>query len=248
MQQNLVAAQRLIVALDFKPTFPKGRDWMREQVLTFAKGLKETEVRCLKLESLLRGDYSLIDDIHELGFQVFADLKLSGTKETLSTDGILLKRYKPDFVSVMCGSGPTGMKALKEELPETKILGVTALTNLTDIDTRELYSGSVEEIVTRFGQAAKKAEIHGLISAPKEARPLRMKFGHVLSLYAPAVRPTWANVSKDDQNPQRTMTPKEAVEAGVDYLIVGRPITEAENSRDAVTRIIEEIKTARYRP
>ncbi len=243
MQKTLTPAERLIVAADFKPD-PKqgqGRDWTIMKVIRLAQSLKGTGV-CLKVNSALRAcGYTLIKQIHEEGLKVFADLKLFDIGETLSTDGILLKEAKPELLTTVCVAGVTAMQALKAELPDTEVLGVTVLTSLKDADTQAMFTCSTEEAVMRFAQVAADAKIDGLISSPKEAEVLRAKFGIVLSLNTPAIRPTWAIVPGDDQNPERIMTPAKAIKAGADRIVVGRPIVKAEKPYDAVMRTIEEI-------
>lgn len=246
MQKTLAPAERLIVAADFKPasgTF-YGKYWVENEVLSLAQKLKNTGVY-LKINSALRAvGYDLITHIHNYGLRVFADLKLIDISETLSTDGILLQEVKPELLTTMCVSGISAMQALKAELPDTEVLGVTVLTSLKDADTRAMFTCSTEEAVMRFAQVAADAKIDGLISSPKEAEMLRAKFGIVLSLNTPAIRPTWAIVPGDDQNPERIMTPAKAIKAGADRIVVGRPIVKAENPYDAVMRTIEEIASA----
>lgn len=253
MQKKLAPANRLIVAADFKPeledAFPyyrKGafRTWASNRVLKLANELKRTGV-CLKVNSSLRAsDYVLIDEIHSRGLRVFADLKLFDIGETLSTDGVLLREAKPEFLTVVCAAGVTAMRTLKAELPDTEVLGVTVLTSLKDADTQAMFACPVEEAVMRFAKVAADAKIDGLISSPREAEMLRAKFGATLSLNTPAIRPDWAIVPGDDQNPERIMTPGKAIRAGADRIIVGRPIVQAANPYDAVMRTIEEIASA----
>mgnify|MGYP000991530566 CR=1 FL=1 len=245
--KTLTPAERLIVAADFKPTGSNGREWVKAQVLALADSLNGTGVY-LKVNSALRATgYGLIDEIHSRGLRVFADMKLIDIGETLSTDGALLREAKPELLTTMCVSGITAMQALKTELPDTEVLGVTVLTSLKDADTQAMFTCSTEEAVMRFAQVAADARIDGLISSPKEAEVLRAKFGVILSLNTPAIRPTWATVPSDDQNPERIMTPAKAIKAGADRIVVGRPITkppQGVSSRDAVMRTIEEITSA----
>lgn len=244
MQKILAPAERLIVAADFKPTAPNGKDWVKAQVLALADSLKGTGVY-LKVNSALRASgYDLIGEIQSRGLRVFADLKLFDIGETLSTDGVLLKEAKPELLTTACVAGVTAIQALKAELPDTEVLGVTVLTSLKDADTQAMFTCSTEEAVMRFAQVAADAKIDGLISSPKEAEMLRAKFGIVLSLNTPAIRPTWAIVPGDDQNPDRIMTPAKAIKAGADRIVVGRPIVKAEKPYDAVMRTIEEIASA----
>jgi orotidine-5'-phosphate decarboxylase len=244
MKKTLTPAERLIVAADFKPVAPNGKDWVEAQVLSLAFSLKGTGVY-LKVNSALRAcGYDLIGKIQARGLRVFADLKLFDIGETLSTDGILLKEAKPELLTTVCVAGVSAMQALKAELPDTEVLGVTVLTSLKDVDTQAMFTCSTEEAVMRFAQVAADAKIDGLISSPKEAEILRAKFGILLSLNTPAIRPTWAIVPGDDQNPERIMTPAKAIRAGADRIVVGRPIVRAEKPYDAVMRTIEEIASA----
>ena len=251
MQRTLTPAERLIVAADFKPDgvihnvyTPTPRQWVKQQVLALADSLKGTGVY-LKVNSALRAcGYDLIDEIRSRGLRVFADLKLIDIGETLSTDGVLIREAKPELLTTMCVAGLTAMQALKAELPDTEVLGVTVLTSLKDADTQAMFTCSTEEAVMRFAQVAADAKIDGLISSPKEAEVLRAKFGIVLSLNTPAIRPTWAIVQGDDQNPERIMTPAKAIKAGADRIVVGRPIVKAEKPYDAVMRTIDEIASA----
>lgn len=244
MQKVLTPAERLIVAADFKPTAPNGRAWVRAQVLALADSLKGTGVY-LKANSGLRAcGYELVGEIQSRGLRVFADLKLIDIGETLSTDGVLLREAKPELLTAMCVAGVTALQALKAELPDTEVLGVTALTSLTDDDTKAMFICTTEEAVIRFAQVGATAKLDGLISSPKEVEALRAKFGIVLSLNTPAIRPTWTIVPGDDQNPDRITTPAKAIRAGADRIVVGRPILQAKNPYDAVMRTIEEIDSA----
>jgi orotidine-5'-phosphate decarboxylase len=260
----LKPAERLIVAADFKPSVPavEKQSWcandqgslrpearfeIREKVIALANKLKNTGVY-LKVNSALRAcGYDLIDDIHARGLKVFADLKLFDIGETLATDGELLKKAKPELLTTVCVAGNLALRALKQVLPDTEVLGVTVLTSLKDTDTQAMFGCSVEEAVMRFAQVAADAGIDGLISSPKEVGMLRKRFGDTLSLNTPAIRLLWSIVPGDDQNPDRIMTPATAIKAGADRIVVGRPITrppQGMSSYDAVMRTIEEIESA----
>ena len=245
VKRELKPAERLIVAADFKPDHRKGenRNSARFQVRMLADKLALTGVY-LKLESNLRGDYNLIKDIHSRGLNVMADLKLFGTPETLSADGRFLRELRPQIVTVCCAAEVKAMAALKAELPDTEVLGVTVLTTLDEENAWHTYHGSVLEAGLRFAQMALDAKLDGLVSAPAEASRLREVFGNALTINTPNVRPAWASVEDDDQNPTRVMTPSEAIKAGVDRIVVGRPILRHQNPYDAVMHIIEEIAIA----
>ena len=238
----LKPAERLIVAADFEPIAPNGRRWVREQILALADSLQGTGVY-FKVNSGLRAwGYDLISEIQSRGLKVFADLKLFDISKTLSIDGILLREARPELLTVVCSAGVAAMRALKDELPDTEVLGVTVLTSLTDADTNAMFCCSTEGAVLRFAKMAEEARLHGFISSPKEAEMLRANFGVMMSINTPGIRPVWSIVPGDDQNPDRIMTPAKAIKAGADRIVIGRPITQAQNPRDAVLRTIEEIQ------
>lgn len=243
----LTPPERLIVAADFRPTEPgMGRTWVRDEVLALADSLEGTGVY-LKVNSALRAcGYGLIDEIRARGLRTFADLKLFDIVETLATDGALLREARPELLTTVSVAGIAAMKALKAELPDTEVLAVTVLTSLKDEDTHAMFACSTEEAVLRLAQVAAEAKIDGLISSAKEAPMLRARFGIVFSLNTPAIRPTWAIVPGDDQNPDRIMTPAKAIRAGADRIVVGRPIIRPPRGmsrRDAAMRTIEEISS-----
>ena len=243
----MTLAERLIVAADFKtidPGLEGNCRLVRKEVLKLASSLRGTGV-CLKVNSALRAcGYDLIDEIHSRGLKVFADLKLFDIGETLSTDGLFLREVKPDLLTVVCSAGVSALQMLKAELPNTEVLGVTVLTSLKKEDVQEMYGGSIEEAVSLFAMIALNGKADGLIASPKEAEMLRARFENALTINTPAIRPTWAIVAGDDQNPDRIMTPEKAIKAGADRIIVGRPIVRDKNPYDAVMRTIEEIARA----
>lgn len=248
MPKFLIPAERLIVAADFKsrPDMSSGGPaYVESQVISLAKDLQGTGV-CLKVNSALRAcGYGLIERIHNYGLRVFADLKLYDIPETLKTDGALLREFKPELLTTVCSAGVKALSALKEELPETEVLGVTVLTSLTNDDTQAMFTCLTMGAVLRFALVAASAKLDGLISSPMEVEMLRAKFGQSLSINTPGIRPVWAIVKgKDDQNPDRIMTPAKAILAGADRIVVGRPITQAKDRQEAVLRTIEEIASA----
>lgn len=241
-RKDLKPEEQLIVAADFN-----GRqEQVWEKVIELADRLRDTGVY-LKVNSALRAcGYDLIEEIHNRGLRVFADLKLNDIPKTLSIDGMLLHEFKPELLTVMCSSGLKSMKALKAELPETEILGVTVLTSLTSDDIGQMFSYGtytpiISQVVARFSDLATEARIDGLVASPAEAKILRAQIDPEMTINTPAVRPEWAIVKGDDQNPERSMTPKMAIQAGADRVIIGRPITQANDPYAAVMRTLEEI-------
>lgn len=246
--KTLTPAERLIVAADFKPEkawekYP-GRGGVRLQVLKLADSLKGTRVY-LKVNSGLRAHgYDLIDEIHSRGLRVFADLKLFDIGETLSTDAILLNEAKPELLTTVSVAGITAMQALKAQLPDTEVLGVTVLTSLNEADTENMFRATVEASVMKLALLAETAGLDGLICAPTDLASIKSVVKRPMTLNTPNIRPLWASIPGDDQNPKRQMTPYEAIKAGATRIVIGRPIVKAEKPYDAVMRTIEEIASA----
>lgn len=237
------ASERLIVAADYDPRKHGGINGVREKVLKLGESLKGLGV-IIKVNSVLRAcGYDLIDELHELKLRVFADLKLIDIPNTMDTDGAMLAEVKPDLVTVMCCAGIEGMRKTQEAIGgSTEVLGVTVLTSLDEEECQGIFTCSTKAGVLRFARMAQLAGLGGLILSSQEAEMLKAKQELVLSLNTPGIRPDWGLVKGDDQ--ARVMTPGKAIRAGVKRIVVGRPITQAENPREAAEKTLQEIREA----
>ena len=120
------------------------------------------------------------------------------------------------------------------------ILGVTVLTSSTDETLRETgISETINDHVLRLAGLGVSAGIDGLVASPHEAKTLRAEFGDRIKIVTPGIRPSWSE--PDDQ--KRFMTPREAIDAGADYLVIGRPITAHPSPREAVAKILGELES-----
>ncbi len=248
--ENLELAERLIVAADFSPKEFGGVDGVQDKVLSLAEELEGLGV-CVKVNSILRAiGYDLIGDLHMLGLKVFADLKLNDIPNTMKTDAEMLAEFEPDILTVMCSAGIDGMHAVQEVLGDiTEVIGVTVLTSLDEERCQRIFRRSPEEGVLQFANMAQVAGLSGLILSPQELGIINEASDFErLSLTTPGIRPEWYPVVSDDQ--ARKMTPMDAIMAGADRLVMGRPIVKAspndnglpQNSREAVERTLEEIR------
>lgn len=241
--KNLTPAERLIVAADFKLRRGEGKAEALKRTQELAHDLKGLGVT-IKVHSTLRAlGYNLVDNIRSQGMKIFADLKLFDISETLSNDGVLLDECYVDFLTVSCLAGETSLKALKKELQDTEVLGVTVLTSLTERAVNKLFGTTTRVTVSRLAEMAEAAGLDGVVCSAGEAEDLRLTLKPEMTINVAAVRPSWATVSQDDQDPARVMTPADAIKAGADRIIVGRPITQRQNPREAVERILGEIAT-----
>lgn len=235
--------ERLIVAADYYPVKPvkfDGTGGTVKRVLDLAEKLDGLGVY-IKINSVLRAaGYQLIDKLHGKGLKVFADLKLIDIPNTMKTDAALLAPHSPEMLTVMCCAGIDGMHAVQDALPHTKVLGVTVLTSLNEEECQAIFTCSTKAGVLRFARMAKLAGLGELILSPKEIEIVKDRFELKLGLNTPGIRPKWSIVKGDDQS--RVLTPMQAIKNGATRIIVGRPIVDAEDPREAVQRTLEEIQ------
>ncbi len=117
-------------------------------------------------------------------------------------------------------------------------LGVTVLTSATERTLREIgIVENVEDQVLRLTRLGVESGIDGVVASPHEIERLRAEFGNRIKIAVQGIRPTWAEPG--DQ--KRFMTPRQALEAGADYIGIGRPITAHQNPREAVAKILGEL-------
>ena len=144
---------------------------------------------------------------------------------------------------IMRKTAPALYKALGIYLPlittNCAVLGVTLLTSIDDqiLNEQMLVKVDTSSYIKTMAKRAKESGLDGVVASPKEIKLVRENCGDDFVILTPGIRPAWA--SKDDQ--KRLSTPKEAIENGANYLVIGRPIIRAENPLDAFNKIKEEI-------
>jgi len=180
--------------------------------------------------------------IQQSGAKAFLDLKFHDIPNTVSHAVEAACRYKPLMITVHTLGGSQMLQAAVEARnhagSSAKILGVTILTSLDKAQLEEIgLSGSVNEEVLCLAQMAKAAGLDGVVASPQETNMLRQALGEEFLIVTPGIRP--AGPMNDDQ--RRTMQAREAVSAGADYLVVGRPITQSPDPLASAQKIIEEI-------
>ena len=170
------------------------------------------------------------------GFKIFLDLKLHDIPNTVKKSIKGLVSLPIDMMTIHTSGGLEMMKAAKKAVDGTdiKIFGVTALTSLSDEDTSLIFKRTAAEQVNTMLDLAEQAGINGVVCSPHELS-LVTKRESLLSI-TPGIR---LKDSKDDQN--RVMTPKDALKQGANFLVIGRPITEAKNIKEALLEIHNSI-------
>ena len=179
--------------------------------------------------------------------KVFLDLKLHDIPETMRRAFLAATQYSPEFISVHCDQGDGFLREVAEQNPgKTKILAITLLTSLNSKNLARLgfvdeYVNDLSKLVLLRARIAKEAGCHGIVCSGHEVALIKEKLSGMIAL-TPGIRPEWSLVSKDDQ--KRIVTPASAVKNGADYIVVGRPIRDAKDPRDAAKRVAEEIESA----
>jgi orotidine-5'-phosphate decarboxylase len=184
------------------------------------------------------GGLAFADELSAAGKKVFLDLKLHDIANAVKRASAQIARRGIEFLTIH--AYPQTMAAAKEGVAGSalKLLAVTALTSYNDADLAEAgYRLTVRELVLHRAAQAKAIGIDGLVASAQEMPDLRRAVGDEMILVAPGIRPAGRDVG--DQ--KRVATPSEAIKAGADYLVVGRPIVEAADPRAAAEAIQAEI-------
>lgn len=243
MKKQLELAERLIVAADFSPK--KSGDVMKavRDFNRLADMLAGTGV-VIKVNTMLRFlGYELIGKLHNDGLRVFADLKLNDIPNTLRCDGEFLAQYQPELLTVMCSSGQKSLIDLREAIgDQTEILGVTVLTSLSIGECKIIYREAPGPVTRDLAKLAQRAKLGGLILSASELGSISVEYR--MTRNCPGIRPAWHIDPNDDQDPDRIVTPAKAISAGADRIVMGRPITQHDDPREAVAMTLSEIEEA----
>lgn len=234
------AAERLIVALDVHT---------RENALGLCAALRP-KVRHFKvgLELYTACGPALIRDIQAGGGQVFLDLKFHDIPNTAARAAVEAARLGVGMFTLHLSGGLLMARRVADEVtahceiyraPRPRILGVTVLTSLSDDDLQQIgVTRPMEEQVVALAQLARQAGLDGVVASPREVTRLREILGAEMTIVTPGIRPA----GSDAHDQARTLTPREAVEAGADYVVVGRPITAARDPLEAAETIVMQIE------
>ena len=182
------------------------------------------------------------------GVPLFLDLKFHDIPNTVAGALRSAIHLRPAFVNVHAAGGRAMLEAAVQavaegaedaDVPRPQLLGVTVLTSLGEEDLGDVgQAGPLTDQVLRLAGLAQSCGLDGVVCSPREIAALRAACGPDFLLMVPGMRPGWA--ASGDQ--KRVMTPGEALAAGADYLVIGRPVTGAQDAAAAARRIVEEIE------
>tara|TARA_B100001057_G_C22804342_1_gene932734 strand:+ start:604 stop:1290 length:687 start_codon:yes stop_codon:yes gene_type:complete len=165
--------------------------------------------------------------IYSICPRIFLDLKLHDIPNTIKNGVTAISKLNPLFTTIHVSGGDEMMRSTKIIKKSTKVLGVTILTSLDNKQTYKYYNNKdISSLVKNFAKYAKKNSLDGVVCSPKEISQIRKEVGKKFIIITPGIR-TEDNINSDDQ--KRIATPKKAIGAGANYLVIGRPITESRN-------------------
>ncbi len=228
------ARDRLIVALDVSSV---------EEARALIVGLGDSVgVHKIGLELLFAGGFALAGELAREGDAVFIDAKLLDIEATVERATAAVAGTGARFLTVHAVDRKALQAAVRGRGDSAlKLLGVTVLTNLGAADlVQQGIDHPPAELVLHRAMLAKEAGFDGVIASGQEAAAIRKAAGAGFLIVTPGIRPQ----GFEAQDQARTVTPAEAIAAGADYLVVGRPITRAPDPRAAALAIVEEIAQA----
>ena len=213
-----MSTKKLIVALDFSNTEEVS------QIINFLN--PEKCILKVGLQLYLAEGESILDLLTNKGFEIFLDLKLHDIPNTVNKAVEEIAQFNILMTTIHLQGGVEMIEAAKSAAGNTKILGVSLLTSLDETDISELYGNSFDDQFTKLITLAQSSSVDGIVCSPKELISLQ-DLNKIKVV--PGIRNTQTN---DDQ--KRIMTSQEAYVQGADYIVVGRPIMQANNIEAAI--------------
>ena len=227
---------RVIVPLDVESS---------DEALTWVDRLGDQgEFYKVGLELYTRAGPEVVRELIDRGKRVFLDLKLHDIPNTVAGAVRAATDLGVDLLTVHASGGPTMLDAAaRARSGGLRLLAVTVLTSLSPDEMSTVWGReirSVREEVGRLAELAQEAGMDGIVASALEASWVRSQVGDDFMIVTPGIRP--AGADRGDQS--RVATPTDAIRAGADYLVVGRPITQAADPAAALAAVIEEVEQA----
>jgi orotidine-5'-phosphate decarboxylase len=231
MQATDRPAASLIVAIDRSS---------RDDILRLADALHDVAgVLKIGLRAFVANGPSIVREVMARGAKVFLDLKIHDIPNTAKHAVAEAASLGAAMVTVHASGGPSMLHACA--IDSTLVLGVTVLTSLDDAEVQRIgFQGTSLETAVRLARLAQESGLRGVVASSHEIAAIREACGAELRIVVPGIRPDGSETG--DQ--RRTMTPAAAIAAGADYIVVGRPITDASDPRSAALAIVDSMAGA----
>lgn len=219
---------RLVVAADLST---------RDDVLRLVDELRGVAgMFKIGLQAFIANGPTLVREVVASGEKVFLDLKIHDIPNTAQHAVAEAAALGASIATVHAAGGETMLRACAND--SLLVLGVTILTSLDDAELEGIgFAGAPLDNAVRLAKLAKRSGLRGVVASPLEIAAIRGACGDGFTILTPGIRPS--GDAAGDQ--KRTMTPRDAIAAGADYLVVGRPITAARDRRAAAMRVVEEM-------
>lgn len=231
----MIPAEKIIVALDFDDEV---------KALSLLQALKGHPVWVkIGMELFYSAGPRVTYAAKNLGFKVFLDLKLHDIPNTVEHALKSLVKLPVDMINVHAAGGSEMMKraagAVKSGANSPLLIAVTQLTSTTaaQMNAEQRIPGDIVESVSHFAKLAKDSGCDGVVSSPHEVQAIKLICGSRFITVTPGIRPP----ESDKQDQRRVTTPKEALLLGTDYMVIGRPITQAPDPRATLESILKGI-------
>jgi len=229
---------KIIVALDLPSA---------QEAIAFCDRLPQVSFWKVGLELFISDGSAILRELNDRHKRIFLDLKLHDIPNTVASATRLAAKYDVDFLTIHASGGKAMMQAAQAEVQgsSTQLLAVSLLTSISAIELKTDLQVPLEvsEYVSKLVLLAQASGLSGAVCSPHEVANLRSLLANSHSnnnknfcFVTPGVRPTWAAVG--DQS--RVMTPKQAIAAGANYLVIGRPITAASDPVMAWNQIVAD--------
>lgn len=222
---------KVLIALDYDD---------QNAAIEFVKQLSPNECR-LKVgkEMFTYFGPQFVQQLIDLGFDIFLDLKFHDIPNTVAKAVTAAAKMGVWMVNVHASGGPEMMQKAKAALEEfgdnaPLLIAVTVLTSMDEAELKRLgVNKSPAEQVIYLANLAKESGLDGVVCSAQESQTLKAQFGQEFKLITPGIRPA----GSDAGDQKRIMTPKQAIESGSDYLVIGRPITQSSNPAQTLHEI-----------
>jgi len=223
------ATDRLIVAIDRSS---------RDDILRLVDSLHGAAgIFKIGLQAFVANGPAIVREVISHGAKVFLDLKIHDIPNTAKHAVAEATSLGATMVTVHASGGSSMLRACA--IDSTLVLGVTVLTSLDDEELQRIgFDGTSLETAVRLAKLAQESGLRGVVASPHEVAAIREACGGGMRIVVPGIRPEGSEAG--DQ--RRTMTPAAAIAAGADYIVVGRPITDASDPRSAALALVDSIR------